>query len=439
MTTASKPNVLVIFADQMHRFAMGCMDNPEVDTPHLDGLARDGALFRHAYSATPVCSPFRVNLVTGRYAMETDARKNQCRVPAGCHSLVDDFNAHGYRSGFVGKWHVGDSGNRPIPEELRAGFRDFIGYQCYNGFYRDVCFYDEAGTEQRFEKHRTDATTDVAIERLRRTAGEPFSMVVGFQAPHYPEQPAPEFDRMYRGRTVTPRPNYGGKDPYIPTFSPRSPRPFELCADFRRYGNDIHEYLRLYYGMVTQIDANVGCILDELERLGIADDTIVVFTSDHGDLAGSHDLNGKSVSYEESAGIPLVMRGPGIAPGTVVDAPIDSSAFLPTCMELAGVPTRPDLAGRSRAGLLRGEGGRHPAFADLQNWCMIRLGEYKLTVEDDDCHPTLLFDVDADPYELSNLVDSPAHQPVVEELRGRLLGWRDECLRFRASLPEFGG
>ena len=97
MTVTSKPNVLVIFADQMHRFAMGCMDNPEVDTPNLDRLAQDGALFRHAYSATPVCSPFRVNLVTGRYAMETDARNNECRVPEGCHSLVDDFNVNGYR------------------------------------------------------------------------------------------------------------------------------------------------------------------------------------------------------------------------------------------------------------------------------------------------------------------------------------------------------
>jgi len=194
----------------------------------------------------------------------------------------------------------------------------------------------------------------------------------------------------------------------------------------------------MYYGMVTQIDANVGRILKELERLGIAADTIVAFTSDHGDLAGSHDLNGKAVSYEESAAIPLLMRGPGITAGTVIDAPIDSSSFLPTCMELAEVPTRQDLAGRSRAGLLRGEEEELPVFADLRDWCLIRLRQYKLTVEGDDCRPTLLFDVEEDPYEQVNLVDSEACEAVVEELRERLCHWREECLRFRMSLPGSG-
>ncbi len=436
MTQKSKLNVLVIFADQMHRFAMRCIGNEDVITPNLDRLAREGALFTNAYSATPVCSPFRVNLVTGRYAMETDQRKNCCRVPEGCHSLVEDFNKAGYRTGFVGKWHVGATGNQPIPEELRAGFREFIGYQCYNGFYKDVCFYDEDGVEHRFAKHRTDVTADIAIERLKRMADEPFFMVVGFQAPHYPEQPAPKYDRMYRGRKVTPRPNYSGKDPYIPTHSPPSPRPFELCPDYRRYGNDIEEYLRLYYGMVTQIDANVGRILDTLEELGVAENTLVLFTSDNGDLAGSHDLNGKCVSYEESAGIPLLMRGPGVPAGLVVEAPIDSSSFLPTCMELANVPIT-DLAERSRVNLLHNPRQDVSAFADLRNWCMIRRGDYKLTVEDDDCIPTMLFNLREDPYEMNNLVERPDMKPVIDELRRELLGWREACLQYRRTLPEF--
>jgi arylsulfatase A-like enzyme len=432
--SAETPNVLVVFADQMHRFAMRCMDNPDVDTPHLDGLAEQGALFRHAYSSTPVCSPFRVNLVSGRYGMETGAKGNQCLLPEWCRSLVDDFNDSGYRTSFVGKWHVGATGNQPIPEEWRAGFQEFIGYQCYNGFYKDVCFYDEAGTERRFEKHRTDATVDVAIERLRRVASDPFLMIVGFQAPHYPEQPGPEFDRMYRGRDVTPRPNYTGIDLYIPTHSPKSPRPFERCPDFRRYGNDIHEYLRMYYGMVTQIDANVGRLLSELEDLGIADDTIVLFASDHGDLAGSHGMNGKCVSYEESAGIPLLMRGPGVPQGMVIDAPIDSSSFLPTCMELAGVPaSQADTASRSRAALLRGEPDDRPAFADLRNWCMVRQGDFKLTIEDDDCHPAMLFNVADDPYEQQNLIEDPAHADTLAELLQVVTQWRQGCLGFRQA------
>lgn len=433
MTDTTALNVVVIFADQMHRFAMGCMDNPDVLTPTFDRLAETGTMFRSAYSATPVCSPFRVNMLSGRYAMETGANRNCCELPSWCHSLVDDFNTAGYDTSFVGKWHVGGNGNVPIPQRLRMGFQRFIGYQCYNGFYRDVCFYDEDGDEHVFEKHRTDVTMDIALERLSHLGERPFFMTIGFQAPHYPEQPSPRFDHMYRGRTVTPRPNYDGIDPYIPTYSPPSPRPFELCPDFRRYGSDIHEYLRLYYGMVSQIDANVGRFLEALDDRGLSDSTLVLFTSDHGDLAGSHGLNGKCRSYEESAGIPLIMRGPGVPAGNVLDGPIDSSSFVPTCLDLAGIPTRADLASRSRAAMLSGRDDGRPAFADLGDWCMIRQGSVKLTTQGDACTPAMLFDLAKDPYELENLVDSPRHSSLVSQLWAALAEWRAQAVAFREA------
>ena len=433
MKASARSNVVVIFADQMHRFAMGCMDNSDVETPVLDRMARKGTLFRNAISSTPVCSPFRVNMLSGRYGLESGARENGCVLPPWCDSLVDDFNSAGYDTSFVGKWHVGGNGNGPVPEKVRMGFQQFIGYQCYNGFYKDVCFYDEEGTERRFKKHRTDVTMDLALERLEMLGERPFFMVVGFQAPHYPEQPSPRFDHMYRGRSVTPRPNYDGGDPYIPTYSPRSRRPFELCPDFRRYGNDIHEYLRLYYGMVSQIDYNVGRLLEALESRGLDEDTIVVFTADHGDLAGSHDLHGKRVSYQESVGVPLIMQGPQVPAGMVIDTPIDSCSFVPTCMEMVGVEATADVAERSRAALLRGETDERPVFANLDNWCMVRRGNLKLTAEWDTCSPTMLFDVEADPYEQDNLIGKPAHATRAAELRATLIDWRDRAVAFREA------
>jgi arylsulfatase A-like enzyme len=429
---SSKPtNVLAIFADQQLRFALGCMGNPDVDTPNLDRLAERGALFRSGYSATPVCSPFRVNLMTGRYGLEFRTAHNACPFPSWEHSLVEDFKAAGYGTGFIGKWHVGANGNKAVPVEHRGGFEEFIGYQCYNGFYQDVCFFDEDEAEHRFEKHRTDVTGDIAIERLEKMADRgPFMAVVGFQAPHYPEQPSPKYDRAYRGRKVTPRPNYSGKCPYIPTHSPKSPRPFELDPDFRRYGEDIHEYLRCYYALCTQVDDNVGRILEALEKKGVLDQTLILFTADHGDLAGSHDLNGKCVSYEESAGIPLIMAGPGIPGGMVIDQPVDSTSYFPTLMDLAGVETSNGLEKRSRAFLFENPATPTQAFSALGNWCMVREGNWKLTIEDEENRPTMLFDLESDPYEMNNLVDDAKGAEALKGLHPVVTAWKEECLAY---------
>jgi arylsulfatase A-like enzyme len=159
-------NLLFIFTDQQNRYALSCMGNPNVETPNLDRLAARGVLFRRAYSNDPVCGPFRGSLLTGQYTSRCGVVNNGDRLPSDVTTFADAFNAGGYATSWVGKWHLGGEGNRPIPEELRGGFRDFIGYQCYNGFYDNVCFYDEGNREHRFSGHRTDVTTDLALERL---------------------------------------------------------------------------------------------------------------------------------------------------------------------------------------------------------------------------------------------------------------------------------
>jgi len=427
-----KKNVLIIFADQQLRFALGCMNNPDVDTPNLDKLAKRGTLFKSAYSATPVCSPFRAGLVTGRHGFETGAHGNGCRLPKGCHSLVSDFNRDGYETAFIGKWHLGANGNVPITKDLRADFKQFIGYQCYNGFYKDVIFFDENDDAHEFDQHRTDVTAEIAIERLEKIGNKPFMMVVGFQAPHYPEQPGPEFDKMYRGREVTPRPNYNGKCPYIGTHSPKSPKFKDACPDYRRYGNDIHEYLRCYYAMCTQVDANVGRILQSLEDNGKLDNTVVMFTADHGDLAGSHDLNGKCVSYEESAGIPLIMAGPGVPENQITEMPLDSTTFMPTCMELVGVEMPSDLSDKSRKYLLDTDKESY-AFSSLDNWCMVRSGKIKLTINHKTNEPIFIFDLETDPYEMNNLIESHWQNDNIQNMAKILIEWKDNCKNYKTE------
>ena len=397
---APHANILFIFADQMHRFALGCMGTADIQTPNLDRLAQQGMLFRNAYSNCPVCTPFRINLFTGLYTCQTGTFRNEARIPAGCPTLADALNAGGYRTSFVGKWHIGDSGNKPIPRELRDGFTDVIGYQCYNGFNDNIRFYDEENREHAFGGHRTDVTTDLAIARLEALAQQPFALFVGYQAPHYPVQPAPEFEALYRGVTIQRRPNCREVDPYTRTFSPPSPWPPEPCPDFQRYGNDLNEYLRLYYALVTQIDANVGRLLAALERLGLAENTVVVFTADHGDMQASHGLKNKSLPQEESSGIPLIVRVPGGAAGVISDALVSGIDFYPTCLDYAGLAQRAGLPGTSFAPLTRGEPQQltAPVFSEMPDWKMVRDRALKLVVEGADYTPTQLYDLESDLY-----------------------------------------
>jgi arylsulfatase A-like enzyme len=148
----------------------------------------------------PSAVPFRGSLLTGQYTSRCRVRDNGDPLPEGTTTFADALNAAGYQTSWVGKWHLGGNGNCPIPVSLRGGFQRFKGYQCYNGFYKDVCFYDEQDREHRYDYHRTDVTTDIAISELELLADKdkPFMLMMSYQAPHYPEQPAPAYEAMYK-------------------------------------------------------------------------------------------------------------------------------------------------------------------------------------------------------------------------------------------------
>jgi len=425
MTTGSQPNILFIFTDQMHRYAMQCMGTDDIMTPNLDRLAAEGTLFRNAYSNCPICTPFRINLFSGQYTCTTQTYGNSHRIEEDCHTLADSLNAGGYRTSYVGKWHIGGKGNTAVTKELRAGFTDFIGYQCYNGFTSEVRFFDEDNREHYFDKHRTDVTTDIAVERLEKLDDEPFAMFVSYQAPHYPVQPSDEFAQMYEGVQIKRRPNCQEVDPYTRTFSPPSPQPPENCPDYQRYGNDLDEYLRLYYAMVTQIDAGVGRLLETLKRTGADQNTIVIFTADHGDMQGSHGLLNKCLPYEESVGIPLIVREPGQTTGQVTDALVSGIDYYPTMLDYAGLPKNEELPGRSIRPFVDGSQSEdsRPVFCEFKGWKSVRLGAYKLVVDSETLKPTHLYQLHIDPYEMTNRVDDVAEARTVEQLHGLIIAW----------------
>ncbi len=439
-------NILVVFSDQQHKYAFGKRDKTFI-TPHLDALCDEGVLFRNGYSNNPVCGPYRGCLMTGQLTSRSGVTHNGDPLPADCYPIARAFRDAGYQTCFVGKWHLGAEGDNRIPEEQRGGFEHFIGYQCYNGFdpnppyCNDVFFYDENNVRHTYQKHRTDVTTDLAIEKLRLMGkeGRPFFAVVGYQAPHYPEQPSPAYEALYDGVVFEHTPDYKEVDPYTPTFSPKSPRPFEKCPDYRRYGGNMAEYQKLYAALCTQIDAGVGRIVETLKEIGVYEDTLIVYTSDHGDMQGSHGLKNKGVPFEKSAGVPFIVRVPDGLKGVVSDELVSGIDIYPTVLEAAGITARTHLDGHSLFPYLKGE------ISSVQDhilseymlgeepWRMIRTSKYKLVCTLEGYQPVAFYDMENDPYELHDLKDLPQNAGIIGELTRKL---KDETFTVRIKTVD---
>lgn len=435
-----EPKLLFVFADQMHAFAMGCMGNADIDTPNLDRLAQQGALFRSCYSSNAVCTPYRAALMSGRYPSQTGIVNNAPKpIPATERTIADCLNEHNVRTSYVGKWHIGGGGNVWVPPELRAGFTDFIGYQCYNDFLRDVLFFDEDGECRQYACHRLEATTDLAIERMARIKDRAFAMFVSYQCPHYPVQPSEEYAEKYWTRPVTLRPNFREVEKPFVTAGEAYSR--EDDPDYLRKGEDTVSYIRMYYALIAQMDAQIGRLLDTLDDWGIAEDTLVVFTSDHGDLQGSHGLKNKHVYFEESTHCPLIVRNPKAPAGNSVVENIDTVDFLPSILDWFDCPRSPLAEGYSFLPLTEGRQWQKPeneAFSEnhgngiCPSYLMLVSNRLKVVVNRKTHEPFALFNLETDPYELENLAAKPEWAETVRRLGERAV-WRHADMLTRAG------
>lgn len=433
----TKPNILYIFADQMRASAMGCMaaapvgqPAEPVQTPNLDRLASGGILFTHAFANTPVCTPSRASLLTGKHALTARCIVNDLRLPEDQISIADVLNQHGYRCGYVGKWHL-DGISRHMftpPGRRRHGFDDYwAAYNCNHNYFDPKWFEDDSPELKRGKGYDADIQTDQAIGFMERFQGEPFCLFVSWGPPHDPYRAAPqEFLDMYPPAEI----------PLLPTME----------------GVD-REAIAGYYAHVTALDRNVGRLLAALDRLGLADDTIVVFSSDHGDMLWAHGRRNKQQPYEESIRIPLIMRWPRQLPaGKIEDVLIGVVDHTPTLLGLAGVTAPAEMNGLDLSRRLQGQGqpaptsvfiNEHASFDQgqfWQPWRGVRTGRhtYARWLQGG----ALLFDNEADPYQQHNLACAPASQPLLGELEAELQGWLarlgDKFMSGEAHLRELG-
>jgi arylsulfatase A-like enzyme len=354
MTRAAdpRPNILIVFSDQQRWDTLGVNGSPMGLTPHLDRLAREGTRFVLPITNQPVCAPARACLLSGQYATSHGVWRNGFGLAPDTPTLATCLAREGYQTGYVGKWHLAgrEHGHGAVPPEARGGFADFweaanVPELVSRPF--ETVLYDGAGAEVRPPGYRVDATTDRAIAALRhfagrgagggassRLAGRPFVQMVSFLEPHHQN----DVDR------------------YVPPegYEARYANPF-VPPDLRPLPGNWQTQLPGYYGCVASLDENVGRLLQALEETGQLEQTIVVYTADHGCHFRTRNAEYKRSCHDASLRIPLVIWGGPFSRRQVVPEPVGLVDLLPTLLDAAGVAIPETAQGRSLLPLARRE------------------------------------------------------------------------------------
>ena len=371
-------------------------------TPNLDRLASEGICFRNAVSVCPVCTPYLAALMTGRWPTSTGMFLNDLYLPARERCMAEIFREAGYATAYIGKWHLDGHGRQSyIPPERRHGWQYWKAAECDHA-YNHSHYYAGSSPEKRFwPGYDAFAQTEDAQQYLRRQAqaGRPFVLVVSYGPPHFPHETAPaQYKNLYPPEKLQLPPNV----------------PANMEAKVRQEAQG-------YYAHCTAVDRCVGAVMGTLEHLGVAENTILVFTSDHGEMLGAHGGQPylKQVAWDESAHVPLLFRWPALGgrQGRVLETALTTPDILPTLLGLARIAVPKSIEGEDLSGLIRG-GRERPDRAALymavapfgggafnREYRAIRTSRYTYVRRLDG--PWLLFDDQHDPYQRNNLLGQP--------------------------------
>ncbi len=419
-----RPNILIVLPDEQSVHALGCYGSAAASTPNIDRLAAEGATLDAAYCNYPLCVPSRLSLLTGKHPHRIDAWDNRSILDPAERTFASVLSRAGYVTCLIGKMHF-------VGEEQRHGF-DLRPYG-------DLCGWSHqpdppqtarelsriaAGPatipEEQTQEHIVNQEALAFLQRHVRTGGQqPFLLVLGYNRPHFPLRPPARWWERYWPQ--------GYDMPEVPPGHLEQLHPWNRAIRQRSDGDGFTEEQTAraragYYGCVSFIDEKVGQILDELDALGLATTTLVIYTSDHGEMMGEHDMWGKRTFYEGSARVPLIVRWPGHVPaGSRVSAPVELVDLFPTLCAAAGVQPPTGVDGHNLLPLLAGQsrGWRDIAVTDNAQWLpaparMVRRGEWKLNYYVGAGFE--LFNLRDDPDEQHNRAEDARAQDVLHEL-----------------------
>ncbi len=451
----NRPNILFLFTDQHNARCMSIAGHPDVKTPNLDALAREGVMFTRAFCQNPICTPSRTSFLSGLYCHNHGHYGNSGPKPDRLLSLFSHAKAHGYRTGVFGKIHTPEDWIEPHLDDESdlmktggGGYKEYIDKLGLAHLRNDFPEHkgragqplDARPARLPFEHIYESYVTQRLISFLRsQPKGQPFCAWLTLPRPHQEYTPAKEFWDMYDDRKLTLPPN--ADDP----LTDKSPQTLQRLVQRRpnwagwytepkEWEHGRRRVLRGYYGCVSMVDACMGLVMKELKALGMDENTIVIYSADHGDFAGEHGIIEKApgLAYDAITRIPFIWRWRGRIPeGKVCEELVESVDFLPTVCRLAGLPVPAQCDGYDITKMLQGDPApvREAAFTENPWGKCIRKKDWKLTHYPRQMYPGMtedvgeLYDMVADPWEMKNLYRDPAQQERIAQLRRELTDW----------------
>ncbi|MBN1881152.1 MAG: sulfatase [Deltaproteobacteria bacterium] len=433
MTEQPRPNLIYIFADQLGRNHLGYAGARNARTPHIDRMAQEGVDFTHAVSTMPVCSAYRASLFTGKYPTTTGMVINELRMNPNHRAIGHVLTDAGYETGYIGKWHLyanqfarhhrAENSFVP-PGPHRLGFDGYWAAYNFNHTYWNAYYYTDTPEKLYYTEdpksrvYEPTGQTDLAVDFIRRAARRdaPFALFLSFGVPHDPwrakNAPPREFLEPFLDLDFPNPPNYRAKnDPYADLWGRFLPGARRHLLDWRR----------VYYAMNANLDWNLGRLLSALDDAGRTEDTVVVFTSDHGEMLGAQGRRNKNTFYEEACRVPFIIRRPGSIPaGHTSAACLGTPDIMPTLLSLLDLSIPSEVEGIDLSHCVFGQPGPEPEAALMQNlgacaifrdgyeWRGARDTRFTYAVYRRD-GAEHLYDNIEDPFQTTNLADDPAY------------------------------
>lgn len=419
-----KPNVIILLTDQWRAQDIGYMGNSQVMTPNIDRLERESVNIVNAVSGTPVCSPYRASLLTGQYPLTHGVFYNDKPLRSKAYTMGEIFTDAGYSTAYIGKWHlkgrtenmtVNESRVLPVPKERREGFNFWRVNECTHD-YNNSFYYDEQNEKHFWSGYDAFGQTEVATNYIQDQAssGKPFLILLSVGPPHAPYQTAPEkYRKMYESvESLSLRENV--------------PAQFDSIAKVRLAG---------YYAHMAAMDDVVASLQTSIRENDIEDNTVFIFTSDHGDMLYSHGFQKKQQPFDESIRVPFLIKYPDalMTFNRRVELPLNSPDILPTILGLCNIEIPETIEGINFADKLKSNTKiiDEPALISCQvpfhQWNYSRGGrEYRglrsnnYTYVEDLSGPWLLFDNVNDPYQLNNLISDESIKIIQNEYQALL-------------------
>jgi len=433
---SKKPNIIFILTDDQRFDELGIL-NPLLHTPNMDAIANEGVHFENAFVTTALCSPSRATILTGQYANTHRVVDNNAPIRPGTVFFPSYLQRAGYKTGFIGKWHMGNSGDAPQP-----GFDKWVSFRGQGHYYPDLgkgrtSMFNVDGKAVKQTGYITDELTDYAVDWLDSLNGEqPFFLYLSHKAVHAEFEPATRHSEQYAGiKVVLPasmantEENYRGKPRWV-----KDQRSSWHGVDFPYHSTlDVAAYKMQYHRTISAVDESVGRLRNWLKERGLDDNTLVVLMGDNGFMFGEHGLIDKRNAYEESMRVPLIAVGPGFSGGKKVKEVVANLDIAPTLLAVAGLEAPAHFQGRSFKALAAGTALDKPwsnefayeyfweyTFPQTPTTFAVRTDRYKLIQYHGIWDREELYDLSNDPKEMNNLAEDPALYDEKVRLRKRL-------------------